>query len=95
MLLDDIEIEKIAYLARLGIDPQDIPDYARNLSDILGLVEQMNAVDTNEIEPMSHPLALVQRLRADSVTESNDREVFQKIAPNVEKGLYLVPQVIE
>lgn len=95
MLLDDKEIEKIAHLARLGIDPQDIPAYARSLSDILGLVEQMNAVDTSQIEPMSHPLELVQRLRADSVTESDEREVFQKIAPNVENGLYLVPQVIE
>jgi aspartyl-tRNA(Asn)/glutamyl-tRNA(Gln) amidotransferase subunit C len=95
MLLEDEEIEKIAHLARLGIDAQDIPGYAQNLSDILGLVEQMNSVDTSQIEPMSHPVELVQRLRADAVTESDEREVFQKIAPSVEKGLYLVPQVIE
>ncbi len=95
MSLDVEEIQKIAHLARLAIDEKDIPEYAQNLSNILDLVEQMSAVDTSGIEPMSHPLELPQRLRADTVTESNQRDLFQENAPKVERGLFLVPQVIE
>jgi len=89
------EVEKIAYLARIAIQPQDIPGYADNLSKILTLVEQMNAVDTTGVEPMAHPLDLPARLRADEILETNQREAFQSIAPLVENGLYLVPRVIE
>jgi aspartyl-tRNA(Asn)/glutamyl-tRNA(Gln) amidotransferase subunit C len=89
------DVEKIAHLARLGIDPGDIPGYSRNLSDILAFVEQLNAVDTTGIEPLAHPLEANQRLRPDRVTESNEREHFQSIAPQTAAGLYLVPQVIE
>ena len=95
MALDAADVEKIAHLARLGIDARDIPEYARNLSDILSFVEQLNAVDTSGIEPMAHPLDASQRLRADEVTETDGRAAFQAIAPNVEAGLYLVPKVIE
>jgi len=95
MSLDASEVEKIAHLARLGIDEKDVPEYARNLSNILELVEQMSAVDTSDVEPMAHPLELAQRLRADEVTESDQREHFQKHSPKVEDGLFLVPQVIE
>lgn len=95
MSLDVDEVKKIAYLARLKIEEADIPGYVSNLSDILDLVEQMNAVDTEGVTPMSHPLDAVQRLREDVVTESNQREQFQAIAPKTEDGLYLVPQVIE
>lgn len=95
MTLEVSDVEKIAHLARLGIDPGDIPEYSRNLSDILAFVEQLNAVDTSGIEPMAHPLEATQRLRADEVTEDDDRENFQGIAPQTESGLYLVPQVIE
>ncbi len=93
--LDKSDVEKIAYLARLGIDEQDIPEYATNLSNILDLVEQLNSVDTEEVQPMSHPLDGVQRLRADVVTEVNDRENLQAHAPEVEQGLFLVPRVVE
>ncbi|NOX92136.1 MAG: Asp-tRNA(Asn)/Glu-tRNA(Gln) amidotransferase subunit GatC [Gammaproteobacteria bacterium] len=95
MSLGKEDIEKIAHLARLGINDADVPDYARNLSDILDLVEQMSVVDTNGVTPMAHPLDAQQRLRADEVTEINQREQLQANAPRVEAGLFLVPQVIE
>jgi len=95
MSLDKSDIEKIAHLARLGIDEADIPEYVKNLSNILGLVEQMNDVDVTNVTPMAHPMDASQRLRQDVVTETNQREKFQIIAPNVEDGLYLVPKVIE
>jgi aspartyl-tRNA(Asn)/glutamyl-tRNA(Gln) amidotransferase subunit C len=95
MSLGPAEVTKIAHLARLAIGAEDIPAYARNLSSILALVEQMNAVDTSGVEPMAHPLDMAQRLRADGVSESDQRECFQAIAPQTEAGLYLVPKVIE
>jgi aspartyl-tRNA(Asn)/glutamyl-tRNA(Gln) amidotransferase subunit C len=95
MALDTSEVEKIAHLARLGIDPADIAEYARNLSDILAFVEQLNTVDTAGVEPLAHPLEATQRLRADEVTEIIDRGNFQRCAPQTEAGLYLVPKVIE
>jgi aspartyl-tRNA(Asn)/glutamyl-tRNA(Gln) amidotransferase subunit C len=95
MALGAGDVEKIAYLARLGIDPQDVPEYSRNLSDILAFVEQLNAVDTSGVAPLAHPLEATQRLRADIVSEPNEREIFQAVAPQTEAGLYLVPRVIE
>ena len=95
MSLEAADVEKIAFLARLGIDSEDIPEYARNLSDILAFVEQLNAVDTAAVEPLAHPLDATQRLRPDSVTEEDERETFQRVAPLTEAGLYLVPKVIE
>ena len=95
MSLDKQDVEKIAHLARLAIDEADVPLYAQNLSNILDLVEQMNAVDTRDVEPMAHPVEAVQRLREDAVREIDQRERFQSIAPRVEDGLYLVPKVIE
>lgn len=95
MSLQKEDIEKIAHLARLGISDNDVQNYARDLSSILDLVEEMNAVDTNGVIPMAHPLDEHQRLRADEVTEQDQREHFQENAPLVENGLFLVPQVIE
>lgn len=95
MSLDAEQVARIAFLARLQIKEEAIPDYARNLSAILDFVEQMNAVDTSGIEPMAHPQDVPQRLREDVVTETNQRELFQSIAPATENGLYLVPKVIE
>ena len=95
MALDTAEVEKIAQLARLGIDRADVPGYAHSLSDILAFVEQLNGVDTAGVEPLAHPLEATQRLRADTVSESNEREIFQSVAPQTEAGLYLVPRVIE
>jgi aspartyl-tRNA(Asn)/glutamyl-tRNA(Gln) amidotransferase subunit C len=95
MSLSANEVKKIAHLARLGIDTNDIDAYAKSLSGILNLVAEMNTLSTDAILPMAHPLNQVQRLRADLVTEINQREQFQSIAPQVEAGLYLVPKVID
>jgi aspartyl-tRNA(Asn)/glutamyl-tRNA(Gln) amidotransferase subunit C len=94
-ILNTETVLKIAHLARLNIDEQAAPKYVRELSNILDLVEQMNRVDTKQVEPMAHPLDVSQRLRADVISETNQRDLFQSIAPQVEAGLYLVPQVIE
>jgi aspartyl-tRNA(Asn)/glutamyl-tRNA(Gln) amidotransferase subunit C len=95
MSLTTEDVNKIAWLARLAIDPEKTESYARDLSGILDFVEQMSAVDTSEVSPMAHPLDQVQRLRPDEITETNQRERFQAHAPLVEAGLYLVPKVIE
>lgn len=95
MSLQADDVKNIAHLARVAIDDADIPEYAKNLSKILDFVDQLNQVDTDNVEPMAHPLDMSQRLRVDEVTEENQREHFQAIAPKVEAGLYLVPQVIE
>jgi aspartyl-tRNA(Asn)/glutamyl-tRNA(Gln) amidotransferase subunit C len=94
-MLNYQEVEKIAHLARLAIRPEDIPAYVRDLSNILTLVEQINEVVTKDVTPMAHPLDMSQRLRPDEVTEENQREIFQTVAPLVENGLYLVPKVID
>lgn len=95
MKLDAKDVKKIAKLARLAINEDDIPAYATNLTNIIDLVEQMNAVNTDQVMPMAHPLDARQRLRPDQVTETDQRDHFQQIAPQVEDGLYLVPQVID
>lgn len=95
MSLNKEDVEKIAHLARLSIKQEDIPGYSRELSKILDLVDQMNAVNTQNVEPMAHPQDNTQRLREDKNTELNQRDGFQTIAPQVERGLYLVPKVIE
>ncbi len=95
MSLDKTDVEKIAHLARLAIDETDIPSYVRELSNIFDLVEQLGEADSSNISPMAHPLDAHQRLRPDVVTETNQRELFQSIAPETVDGLYLVPQVIE
>ncbi len=95
MSLDADDVKKIAFLARLKIDEADVPGYVSSLSSILDLVEQMSSVDTEGVLPMSHPMDAVQRLREDKVTESDQRDYFQQIAPKTEDGLYLVPRVIE
>ena len=95
MALERSDVEKIAHLARLGLNDADIPQTTATLNNILSLIDAMQAVDTTGIEPLAHPLEATQRLRADAVTESNHREAYQAIAPAVENGLYLVPKVIE
>ena len=95
MALERSDVEKIAHLARLGLNEGDIPQTTATLNNILGLIDQMQAVDTTGIEPLAHPLEATQRLRADEVREENQRDAYQAIAPAVENGLYLVPKVIE
>ena len=89
------EVKKIAHLARLDLSEADIALYGPQLSSILEFIEQMNQVDTTAVEPLAHPLDLSQRLRKDAVNEPNLRDKYQKIAPQVQAGLYLVPKVIE
>jgi aspartyl-tRNA(Asn)/glutamyl-tRNA(Gln) amidotransferase subunit C len=95
MAIEQDELEKIAELARIRIAPDQIGQLTQRITEILSMVEQLQAVDTGDVEPMANPLDAVQRLRADEVTESNRREAFQAIAPAVENGLYLVPRVVE
>ena len=95
MSLNKTDVEKIAHLAGLAIDENDISSYALDLNNIFNLVEQMNEADTSNILPMAHPFDAHQRLRQDVVTESDQRELFQSIAPKTEAGVYLFPQVIE
>lgn len=95
MSLDRSDVEHLAHLARIGLQDVDIPSHTTKLSSIMGLIDKMQAVDTTDIQPLAHPLETTQRLRADVVTESNQRDELQAIAPATEQGLYLVPRVIE
>lgn len=95
MTLTADEVKKIAYLARLGINESDIEAYATDLSNMLELMTQMGETNTDSILPMAHPMDQAQRLRVDVVSETNQRQHFQSVAPQVENGLYLVPKVID
>ena len=96
MSLTRRDVEGIAHLARLQLSDQDLSRYTDSLTKIFAFVEQLSAVDTGAVEPMAHPLAgEAQRLRLDSVSESNHRDLYQENAPRVEAGLYVVPRVIE
>jgi aspartyl-tRNA(Asn)/glutamyl-tRNA(Gln) amidotransferase subunit C len=95
MALNIEDIKRIAHLARIEINDSEANATLIKLSGILGLIEQMQAVDTTGITPMSHSQDLVQRLREDVVTQANQREAFQAIAPATQDGLYLVPRVVE
>ena len=95
MALDKTEIEKIAHLARLHISESETEEVTTRITDILALIDQMQSVDTEAVEPLAHPLDLVQRLRADEIIEDNQRDNLQKLAPASEDGLYLVPKVLE
>ena len=95
MSLDLSDVKRIAHLARIEIDDAGAETALQQLSGILGLIEEMQAVNTDGIEPMSHSQDVTQRLRDDVISETNQRKLFQSIAPAVENGLYLVPKVIE
>lgn len=95
MTISRKDIEKVAVLARIRVDEEQVSALEKDLGNILDLVDQLAAADTANVEPLAHPLDAVQRLRADEVTESDQREAFQAIAPATENGLYLVPRVIE
>jgi len=95
MSLSDDQIRRLARLARIAIGEEESATFRDRLNRVLGLIDQLQAVDTTGIEPMSHALDVVQPLRPDAVTESDQRARFQADAPAVEDGLYLVPKVIE
>jgi len=89
------DIERIAHLARIRVTPAEVADVQAKLDGIFRLIDEMQAVNTAGVEPMSHGLDMVLRLREDAVTESNRRDDFQKNAPQAADGYYLVPRVIE
>ncbi len=89
------EVKRIAHLARIEISEAEAAQTQDQLNAIFGLIESMQAVDTEGIEPMSHAQDVMLRLREDAVTESDQHRLFQSVAPQVEAGLYLVPKVIE
>lgn len=95
MSISEQDLTRIAELARIRLDAAALNDVRHRIDDILAMVDQMRAVDTSRVEPMANPLDATQRLRADEVTESDQRERFLAIAPLSEDGLYLVPRVIE
>lgn len=95
MSIDTQGVEKLAQLARLDISEKDIAATTRSIAEVLKLVDQLQQLDTSQIEPMAHPLDAKQRLRPDQVTEANLRDQYQALAPLCEDGLYLVPRVIE
>ena len=95
MAIEQGEIEKVAELSRIRISDKEIGQVTERIAEILQMVDQLQAVDTHDVEPMANPLDATQRLRPDEVTQSNRRDAFQAIAPAVENGLYLVPKVIE
>ena len=94
--ITEADVAKVARLARLELTEAEIPVYVDSLSRIFAFVGELDRAPTAGIEPMAHPMpGLSQRLRADEVTETNRRDDFQRNAPQVEAGLYLVPKVIE
>ncbi len=99
MSLTPQDIGRIANLARLELSPAESERMHVQLNGFFEIVEKMRAVDTQGVEPLSHPVATIQeialRLREDRVSEPNQREANQKSAPAVERGLFLVPKVIE
>jgi len=89
------EIKYLSLLSRMDIDKNEIKDIEEKLTKIIDFVDQLQTISTDDIEPMAHPLNQSQRLRIDEVTETNDRENIQKNAQQIEKGMYLVPKVID
>ncbi|HSV82017.1 MAG TPA: Asp-tRNA(Asn)/Glu-tRNA(Gln) amidotransferase subunit GatC [Ramlibacter sp.] len=99
MSLNSQDISRIAHLARLELRPDESERMLAQINGFFDIVEKMRAVDTTGIEPLTHPVAAVQqvalRLREDAASETNQREDNQRSAPAVERGLFLVPKVIE
>jgi aspartyl-tRNA(Asn)/glutamyl-tRNA(Gln) amidotransferase subunit C len=95
MSLDTEAVQRIALLARIEVTEAELAAMRDQLNGILAMIERMQAVDTTRVEPMAHAQDMVLRLREDKVTEANEREVFQSLAPQTEDGLYLVPRVID
>jgi aspartyl-tRNA(Asn)/glutamyl-tRNA(Gln) amidotransferase subunit C len=95
MALSKRDVEHIAHLARLEVSDDEIADYVDKLSRIIGFVDQLAEQDTEGVAPMAHPLNMRQRRRPDEVTESNERELFQRNSEAVRQGYYRVPKVIE
>ena len=88
-------VKNVAELAQLELNPEEIKRLLTGMQKILDLAEQMQSIDTEGVDPVSNPLDSTQQLRRDKVTEKNERDLYQSIAPETQDGLYLVPKVIE
>ena len=95
MSLSQEQVAQVALLARLEVQPAQVERYSKELSTILDLVDELQNAQVGDAEPMAHPMEMVQRMRADVVSETDRREVFQANSPAVDNGLFLVPKVIE
>ncbi len=95
MAISRADIEKLGELARIAITEENIEATIASINNVLALVDQLQSVDTSDVEPLANPLDARQRLRADAITETDRRADFQPLAPAAEQGLYLVPKVIE
>ena len=95
MALDSDDVKTIAHLARIGLDEGGRAALAGELNTVLALLEELQGVDTEDVEPMAHPLDARLALRDDVVSEDNRRDALQKPAPETEDGYFLVPRVIE
>ena len=95
MTLSREDIEYIAHLARLEVSESDVPAYVDKLGRIIEFIDELGQADTVDMVPMAHPLDMSQRLRADEVTESDERDRYQANAPETENGVYVVPRVVE
>jgi len=89
------QVQHVATLARLELEATDVDDVVKKLSRIVDFVDQLQSVSTDDVLPMAHPLNMSQRLRADDVTETDQRDFVQENAPSTEKGYYLVPKVLD
>ena len=95
MSLSTQEVQSVAHLARLGISEQETQDLSSQLSKVFDLIDDLDKTNTDNIEPMAHPLGMSQRLREDKIVETDNRLEFQKIAPKTDQNMYLVPKVID
>ena len=95
MSIERKDVESIAHLARLHLDPSDLEEVTSSIGNILALIDEMQSVSTDDVAPLAHAHETGQRLRDDVASEADRREELQRIAPSVENGLYLVPRVIE
>jgi aspartyl-tRNA(Asn)/glutamyl-tRNA(Gln) amidotransferase subunit C len=95
MALSSADVQRIAYLARIEITPEEATEVATKLDSIFALIEKMRTVDTSGIAPVAHAQDVRLPLRDDVVTEGDRRELYQSVAPAVHGGLYLVPRVVE
>jgi len=95
MSISESDMARVAELARIRLDGETVTEVTRRIGNILAMIDQMQAVDTRDVEPMSNPLDATQRLREDEITETDRRADFLALAPVSEDGLYLVPRVIE
>ena len=95
MSIDKSDIEHLCNLSKLNLDDEEQSVFLSQMQSILDMIEELQEVDTGDIEPMAHPLQMTQRLRDDEVTEFNDREKYQKNTEFAEDRFYKVPKVIE